>query len=321
MQLALAIALALVFALTNGMHDASNAIAALVATRAARPLQAVLLAAVFNLLGPLLLGAAVADTVGSIVAVDGPDAVAVITSALLTAVAWNLLTWMRGLPASSGHALVGALVGAGTVAGAGIQWSAVVKTLVALAVSPLLGALAGWLVIGGLRRSGRRWTRRWSGPVRGGSWATSAALAFGHGANDAQKSVGVIAALLLASGHAQSLGSPTWAAVACAGALTIGTTLGGWKIVRTVGRGIVRLHPLDGVSTQGASAGVLIAASALGAPVSTTQVVASAVVGTGGGRGRWRHIHWQVVRAIGLGWVLTLPVCAAAAAVLAAVST
>ena len=109
--------------------------------------------------------------------------------------------------------------------------------------------------------------------------------------------------------------------MACAGALTIGTTLGGWKIVRTVGRGIVRLHPLDGVSTQGASAGVLIAASALGAPVSTTQVVASAVVGTGGGRGRWRHIHWQVVRAIGLGWVLTLPVCAAAAAVLAAVST
>ena len=321
MQLALAIALALVFALTNGMHDASNAIAALVATRAARPLQAVLLAAVFNLLGPLLLGAAVADTVGSIVAVDGPDAVTVITCALLTAVAWNLLTWMRGLPASSGHALIGALVGAGVIAGAGIEWSAVVMTLVALAVSPVLGALAGWLVIGGLRHSGRRWTRRWSGPVRGGSWATSAALAFGHGANDAQKSVGVIAALLLASGHAQSLGSPTWAAVACAAALTIGTTLGGWKIVRTVGRGIVRLHPLDGVATQSASAAVLIGASALGAPVSTTQVVASAVVGTGGGRGRWRHIHWQVVRAIGLGWVLTLPVCAAAAAALAAVST
>ena len=321
MQLALAIALALIFALTNGMHDASNAIAALVATRAARPLQAVLLAAVFNLLGPLLLGAAVADTVGSIVAVDGPDAVTVITCALSTAVAWNLLTWMRGLPASSGHALVGALVGAGAIAGAGIQWSAVVKTLVALAVSPPLGALAGWLVIGGLRRSGRRWTRRWGGPVRAGSWATSAALAFGHGANDAQKSVGVIAALLLASGHAQSLGSPTWAAVACAVALTIGTTFGGWKIVRTVGRGIVRLHPLDGVATQGASATVLIAASALGAPVSTTQVVASAVVGTGGGLGRWRHIHWQVVRAIGLGWVLTLPVCAAAAAALAAVST
>jgi len=320
-QLALAIALALIFALTNGLHDASNAIAALVATRAARPLPAVCLAAVFNLLGPLLLGAAVADTIGSIVAVEGPEAVPVITSALLVAVAWNVSTWMRGLPSSSGHALVGALVGAALVAGASIHWSAVIKTLVALALSPLVGTLAGWLAIRGLRRSGRRWTRRWSGPVRGGSWATSAALAFGHGANDASKSVGVIAALLLASGHAQSLGSPTWATLACASALTLGTALGGWRIVHTIGRGIVRLHPLDGVASQGASAGVLVAASALGAPVSTTQVVASAVVGTAGGRGRWRHVHWQLVRAIGLGWLLTLPVCAAAAAGLAGVWT
>lgn len=321
MELTVAIALALAFAMTNGLHDASNAIAVLVATRAARPLQAVVLAAVFNLLGPLLLGAAVADTIGGIVAVDGPDAVAVISSALLAAVAWNLLTWSRGLPASSGHALVGALVGAGAVADAVIEWSAVTKTLVALAVSPLLGAGAGWLAIRALRRGGRRATRRWRGPVRGASWATSAALAFGHGSNDAQKSVGVIAALLLATGHAHTLGSPTWAAVASAGALTLGTALGGWSIVRTIGHGIVRLHPLDGVAGQGASAGVLIAASALGAPVSTTQVVASSVVGAGGGRGRWRHIHWRLVRAIGLGWVVTLPVCAALAAVITALWT
>jgi PiT family inorganic phosphate transporter len=216
---------------------------------------------------------------------------------------------------------VGALLGAGLVAGGAIRWSAVSETLVALAVSPLLGALAGWLAIRGLRRAGRRATRRWRHPVRGASWATSAALAFGHGANDAQKSVGIIAALLLASGHAAELGSPTWAALACAAALTLGTALGGWRIVRTVGRGIVRLHPLDGVAGQGASAGVLIAASALGAPVSTTQVVSSAIVGVGGGRGRWRHIHWQVVRSIGLGWVLTLPACAAVAALLTLVGT
>lgn len=318
MDLALAIGLALAFALTNGLHDASNAIAALVATRAARPLQAVLLAAVFNLLGPLLLGAAVADTIGSIVEVEGPDGVAVIAAALAAAVGWNVLTWARGLPASSGHALVGALLGAGLVAGAVIRWSAVIETLVALALSPVLGAIAGWAAIRGLRRAGRRATRRWRSPVRAGSWASSAALAFGHGANDAQKSVGVIAALLLASGHADTLGSPTWAALACAAALTLGTALGGWRIVRTIGRGIVHLHPLDGVAGQTASAGVLVAASALGAPVSTTQVVASAVVGTGVGRGRLRHIHWQVVRAMGLGWVLTLPACAASAALITA---
>jgi PiT family inorganic phosphate transporter len=321
LDLAIAIGLALAFAFTNGLHDASNAIAALVATRAARPAQAVVLAAVFNLLGPLLLGAAVADTVGSIVAVEGGDGVAVIAAALAAAVGWNVLTWARGLPASSGHALVGALLGAGLVAGGAIRWSAVAETLVALAVSPVLGALAGWLAIRGLRRAGRRATRRWRGPARGASWARSAALAFGHGANDAQKSVGVIAALLLASGHATELGSPTWAAVACALALTTGTALGGWRIVHTVGRGIVRLHPLDGVAGQGASAGVLIAASALGAPVSTTQVVASSIVGVGGGRRRWRHVHWQVVRSIGLGWVLTLPACAAVAALLALLGT
>jgi PiT family inorganic phosphate transporter len=313
---AFAVALALAFALTNGLHDASNAIAALVATRGAKPLQAVTMAALFNLLGPLLLGAAVADTVGGIVAVDDTAGLAVIAAALVAAVTWNLLTWARGLPASSGHALVGGLVGAGAVAGGAgsVHWEAVVTVLVALAVSPFLGALAGLLAIRGLRRGGRRATRRWRGPVRGANWATSAALAFGHGANDAQKSVGVIAALLVADGRATSIGSPTWAAVACALALTVGTALGGWKIVRTIGRGIVHLHPLDGVAGQGSSAGVIVAASAFGAPVSTTQVVASAVVGVGGGRRRWRHVRWRVVREIGLGWVVTLPVSAALAA-------
>jgi PiT family inorganic phosphate transporter len=309
---ALAVALALVFAVTNGLHDASNSIAALVATRAARPLQALVLAAVFNLLGPLALGAAVANTVGGIVADSA--GVGVIAAALAAAVTWNLLTWWRALPASSGHALVGALVGAGLAAGGAIHWQEVTLTLVALAVSPLAGALAGLLAIRGLRGAGRRATRRWRGPVRGAGWATSAALAFGHGANDAQKSVGVIAALLVADGRAAGLGSPTWAAVACALAITLGTALGGWRIVRTLGRGIVRLQPLDGVAGPGASAGVIVAASALGAPVSTTQVVASSVVGVAGGRRRWRHVRWAVVREMGLGWLVTLPVTAALAA-------
>ena len=169
-----------------------------------------------------------------------------------------------------------------------------------------------------LRRALRRGTRRWHGPVRGGSWATSALLAFGHGSNDAQKSVGVIAAVLVADGRASHLGSPPWAAVACAAALTAGTVLGGWRIVATIGRRIVRLHPLDGVAGQGASSAVIIAASAVGAPISTTQVVASSVVGVGGGRARWRHVHWAVVRSIAVGWIVTLPITAALAAALVA---
>jgi PiT family inorganic phosphate transporter len=243
----------------------------------------------------------------------------VITAGLAAAFAWNLLTWARGLPSSSGHALVGGLVGAAMAGAGSIRWGGfdglrpvgVLGTLVALAVSPVLGAVAGLLVVRGLRRAGEHATRRWRGPARGASWCTSAVLAFGHGSNDAQKSVGVIATLLLASGHASD---PKWAPPACACALTLGTALGGWRIVRTVGRGIVRLHPLDGVAGQSASAAVIVGASALGAPVSTTQVVASAVVGVGGGRRRWHHVRWRVVGEIALGWLVTLPATALAAA-------
>jgi PiT family inorganic phosphate transporter len=320
--LVVAVGLALAYAATNGLHDASNAIAALVATRAARPLQAAMLAAVFNLLGPLLLGSAVADTVGGIVTVEGREGLGVIAAGLTSAVTWNLVTWARGLPASSGHALVGAGVAAGGTSAItwggldGVHPVGVFGTLVALAISPLLGALAGLAAIRALRRAGRRATRRWHGPVRGASWASSAALAFGHGSNDAQKSVGVIAALFVADGRAASLQAQTWAAVACALALTVGTLLGGWRIVRTIGRGIVRLHPLDAVAAPGASAAVIVGASALGAPVSTTQVVASSIVGVGGGRHRWHHVRWTVVRAIALGWIVTLPATAAFAAAL-----
>jgi PiT family inorganic phosphate transporter len=319
--LALALALGFAFAFTNGIHDASNAIAALVATRAATPLQAVLLAAVFNMLGPLLLGAAVADTIGGIVTVSGSSAIPLIGAGLLAAVAWNLLTWRLGLPSSSGHALVGGLVGAAVV-GSGVDavlWGGldglhpvgVFGTLIALAVSPVLGALAALLVIRGLRSAARRATRRWSGPVLRGEWVMSAALAFSHGANDAQKSVGVVAALLLAGGHLSTFSSPVWTELGCAGALTLGTALGGWRIVRTVGRRIYRIHPTDGLATQVASSGVIFGSSLLGAPVSTTQVVASSVVGVGAGRRRWRHVHWEIVRHMGLAWVVTLPATAA----------
>ena len=324
---ALAFVLTLAFAVTNGLHDASNAIALPVATRALRPGQAIVLATVFNLLGPVLAGAAVADTIGGIVTVGSPQsAIEVIGAGVAAAVAWNLVTFWRGLPSSSGHALVGGLVGAALVEGGihAVDWGGfhgwrpvgVLGTLVALAVSPVLGALAALLIVRGLRRAARRATRRWSLPVRGGQWTASAALAFSHGANDAQKAVGVAAALLVADGRLSSLSGPTWLELACAAALTAGTALGGWRIIRTVGRRIYRIRSIDGLAGESGASGVILGASFLGAPVSTTQVVASSVVGLGVGRRRWHHIRWAIVRQMGLAWLVTLPATAALAAIL-----
>ncbi len=318
--LALAIALALAFAATNGIHDAANAIATLVATRAARPAQAVAMAAVFNFVGPLVVGAAVADTIGGIVTVDPASATEVIGAGLAGAVAWNLITWRLGLPSSSGHALVGGLIGAALVEGGSgaVQWGGfdglhpvgVIGTLVALAISPLLGAGVAVVGIRALRRLARRATSRIRSPINGGQWVMSAALAFSHGANDAQKAVGVVAALLLANGHLDSLDAPLWAIASCSLALTLGTALGGWRIIQTVGRRIYRVKAAEGLVTESSSAAVIFGASLLGAPTSTSQVVASAVVGTGGGRRRWHHVHWVVVRQIGLAWLITMPASA-----------
>ena len=324
-ELLVAIALALAFAVTNGFHDAANAIAALVATRAARPLQAVMMASVFNLLGPLLLGAAVANTIASIVAVPQAAVIPVVGAALIGAVSWNVFTWLRGLPSSSGHALVGGLVGAGLVDSGlnGVNWGGldglhpvgVFGVLIALAIAPPLGALAGFAAIRGLRVALRRASRSVGRPIRAGEWLMSAGLAFSHGANDAQKTVGLIAVLLLAGGKIPSLAAPVWVEAASGAALTIGTTMGGWTIVRTIGHRIYPLRPLDGLASQSSSTAVILGASVLGAPVSTTQVVASSVVGIGGGRRRWHRVHWRVVGAIGLSWLTTMPTTAVLAAV------
>ena len=323
--LVLAIAFSLAFALTNGFHDAANAIATLVATRGARPGQAVALSAAFNMAGALLVGTAVADTIAGIVTVSPSEAVEVIGSGVLAATLWNLITWSRGLPSSSAHALVGGLTGSALAeAGSGaVNWGGldgwkpvgVLGVLIVLAVSPVIGLAFGW----GFARINawalRRATHRVKEPIRASEWAMSAALSFGHGANDAQKAMGVIAALLLATGHLDSLTVPLWVKLSCGLALTIGTALGGWRIVRTIGRRIFRLAPIDGFSSQSASTAVILPATFLGAPVSTTQVVASSVVGVGGGRRRWHHVRWAVVRSIAFAWVLTLPGSAALGAV------
>ena len=318
--LAIAIAFALAFSLTNGFHDAANAIATLVATRGATPGQAIAISSVFNLVGAVALGTAVADTIGKIVQVNPDAAVETIGAALAGATAWNLLTWWRGLPSSSGHALVGGLVGAALAEGG---WGAVniggfdgwhpvglIGTLVALLVSPVLGFAFGFALLRVLRLVSRRFTRRWTNSVVRGEWLTAAALSYSHGSNDAQKSMGVIAALLLATGKTSSFTVPLWVKLATGLAVTIGTALGGWRIVRTIGRKIFPLKPLDSLASQSSSTAVIFGASLIGAPVSTSQVVASSVVGIGGGRRRWRHVRWGMVGDIGVAWLTTMPAAA-----------
>jgi PiT family inorganic phosphate transporter len=322
--LVVAVGLALAFAATNGVHDAANAVATLVATRGARPVAAVALAAIGNIVGPLVVGGAVASTVAGIVTLPSHEIVSVVGAGLCGAIIWNLVTWWRGLPSSSGHALLGGLVGAALAQGgasavrwggfAGLRPVGVLGVMGVLAAAPLLGFAAGLTLDRSARRAVRRATLRLRGPVRASQWIMSEALAFAHGANDAQKSVGVIAVLLLAGGETRRLAAPTWALLACAAALTLGTTLGGWPIMRTLGRRIVSLRPIDALASQTASAIVLLGASVLGAPVGTTQVVASSVVGVGAGRRRWRHVHWPVVRAMLTAWLVTIPAAGACAA-------
>ncbi|MBS1888028.1 MAG: inorganic phosphate transporter [Actinobacteria bacterium] len=325
-ELALAIAAAVAFALTNGFHDAANAIATLVTSRAAPPGPAVALAATFNLLGALVVGTAVASTIAGIVSVSGAGAVAVIGAGALAATCWNIATWSLGLPSSSAHALVGGLAGAALVdSGLGaIHWGGMeglhpvglAGVLIALAVSPLLGLGFGFAFARLDRLALHRATRRVRRPIVGSEWAMSAALAFGHGANDGQKAMGVIGALLLADGKISTFGVPLWAKVVCGLSLTLGTALGGWRIIRTVGRRIFRLTSVGAFASQSASTAVVLPASYLGAPVSTTQVVASSVVGVGAGRRRARHVRWRVVESIASAWVLTLPAAAALGAVI-----
>ncbi len=305
-----AIIVATAFNFTNGVHDAADAVATLVATRTAMPGSALAVAAFFTLLGPLVLGAAVADTVGKIVNVPADQVVAVIGAGVSGALVWNLFSWWRGLPSSSTHALIGGLVGAAVVADGfdAVGWATVGVVVLALVLSPALGLLAGFAGTRSSRFALRRATREVGRPIVWGQWFSSAGLAFGHGANDAAKATGVIVVMLVATQHSTGTSAPLWVTIVATTSLTIGTCVGGWKIVRTVGMGIFRLRPLDGLVSQTGSAIVVLGASALGAPVSTSQVVASAVAGVGSGE-RWHHVHWQVVRNIGLAWLVTMPVC------------
>ena len=325
MTLVLAVAMALGYAVTTGFHNGANANAALVVTRVARPGQAVALTSLFCVLGPLFVGTAVATVVAGLVSVEPSASVAVLGAGLTGAMAWNAFTWKVGIPSSAGHALIGGLVGAAVIEGGwgSVTWGGldgwepvgVLGMLLALTVAPVVGFALGFVVDRGLRVGLARATRRANRPIRGGEWVTSASVAFANGANDAAKSMGVIAALLLAAGHTSSLFVPLWAKLVSGLALTLGTAIGGWALVRTIGRRIFApIRPVDGFVAQGSSTAVVVVSSLIGAPISTTQVLASSVLGIGVGRRRFRHVHWPVVATILLTWVTTLPASAAIAA-------
>ena len=315
------VAAVVAFDFTNGFHDASNMIATLVASRAMTPAHAVSLVGIFTFLGPILGGTAVADTIGGFVDLGGLealDAVLVVTCGITGAIAWNLLTWWLAIPSSSSHALVGGLVGA-VLAGAGasdVVWgfgelangrfTGVTKVLIALLISPLIGFLVGFFIHRAMRFVLRAARPRANQVLRRGQWITAAALAFAHGTNDAQKGMGIITMMLILGGVLDEFRVPVWVIAASATSITLGTLLGGWRIVRTVGFGIYKLRPLHGLDAQLTAAAVIFGASVVGGPVSTTHVVSTAIMGIGASE-RPRAVRWAKAQEIGVTWVLTLP--------------
>ena len=322
---AVAIAAALGLAFVLGVSDAPNATAALVAARAAPWHVALVFSAALHGVGALAGGTAVALTVSRLVTVPPDDVSSVFAAACVAAVVFGAFAARVGIPASATYSLIGGLVGAALVSrgGDGIRWGGldglrpdgVLAALAGLFVSSAAGALAGWLLHRALARSVRRGTRRLLGPIRGGIWATSGLVALSDGTNDGQKAMGVIAAVLVARGSLDAF-EVTWSVRgSVALVLAIGTAVGGGRVVRRVSRGYYRPRPLDSLSAQASAAGVILGAAALGAPVSTATVVASAVVGGGADR-RLRHVRWQAVVRTFAVWLATMPVCAAVGALL-----
>jgi phosphate/sulfate permease len=311
------IIVALAFDYTNGFHDSANAIATTVSTKALTPRAALALAAVMNVVGAVV-STKVAATVGAgIIATPvGSDGLVVVFSALLGAIAWNLVTWYFGLPSSSSHALIGGLVGAAIAASQTVQWSGVLdKVVVPMVLSPLIGFALAYLAMVGLLWAFRRaQPARANRGFRHAQIGSAALMAFGHGTQDAQKTMGVITLALVTSGHLASFQVPLWVILASAAAISAGTYSGGWRIMRTMGRRIIHLTPADGVAAQTVASTVMLSTAYVYAvPVSTTHVITSSVMGVGATR-RLSAVRWGVARSIGAAWVFTIPAAAAVAA-------
>ncbi len=312
------IALAMAFNYTNGFHDAANAIATSVSTRALTPKVALIMAAIANLAGAFF-GGKVAKTIGSgiIEQPEGVNGLWLVTAALVGAMAWNLLTWWFGLPSSSSHALIGGLAGAAIVAGVGVQWDVLwEKVVIPMVASPVIGLLLGYLVMASIL-----WIFRRAHPgrvqrgFRTAQTASAAAMAFGHGLQDAAKTAGVVVLVLNISGYHTGDSIPPWVLVLSAIVISLGTYAGGWRSMRTLGRRIIDLGPPQGFAAETTAASILyVAGLGFGAPISTTHTITSAIMGVGATKSV-RAVRWNVAGNIIGAWFLTFPGAGLVAAV------
>jgi len=310
--------LALVFDFLNGFHDSANSIATVVSTRVLTPRAAVIWAAFFNFIAFLFFGLHVANTIGKgIIDIAVVDKT-VIFGALMGACLWNIFTWYFGLPTSSSHALIGGMIGSALVkAGpSALVWSGITKTLIFIVVSPVVGLLLGLffgvVVYRIFSRSPRVLV---DGFFRKGQLVSAALYSLGHGGNDAQKTMGIIASLLFTAGLlGDKFYVPFWVVVSCNSAIAMGTMFGGWRIVKTMGQKVAKLTPMDGFCAESGAAAVLYAASALGVPISTTHTITGSIMGVGSIR-RLSAVRWGVAGTIVWAWILTIPCSALVAAV------
>jgi PiT family inorganic phosphate transporter len=306
----LLVVLALAFDFLNGLHDAANSIATVVSTRLLNPLQAVCFAAFFNFTAYWLMGLAVANTIGKGIIDKDIVTPQLIFGALVGAMFWNVLTWLRGIPSSSSHALIGGLVGAGVAkAGfSGVIWSGLNKSVIAIFLSPMLGMLIAMLIM--LLSS---WSFRWARPQQADGifkvlhLLSSAAYSISHGANDAQKTMGIITVLLYSGGLLNGeFAVPGWVVIACYVAIALGTLSGGWKIIQTMGTRITRLTHHTGFAASTAGSIVVFTATAFGIPVSTTHTITGSVIGAGAAK-RASGVRWELAGNLLIAWIITIP--------------
>ncbi len=313
--LILLIALAIVFDFLNGVNDSSNIVATMISSRAIRPRIALVMTAVAEFSGPFIFGVAVANTIGHDIVVSDFLKIEVLIAALISAITWNIFTRLLGIPSSTSHALIGGILGAVFV-GAGIQaiiMGGVLKVLIVLFVSPVVGLLAGYLIANLVTLLSWKASPRINGVFKKLQIVTSLGLAMSHGTNDAQKSMGIITLALLITGQISTFAVPQWVVLICASAIALGTSIGSWKLIRTLGSKFYKIRPVHGFAAQTASAAVILTASLIGGPVSTTQVVSSAIMGVGAAD-RVSKVRWGVAGEIASAWLFTIPSTALLAA-------
>jgi inorganic phosphate transporter, PiT family len=299
---------ALIFDFLNGFHDSSNIVATVIASRALKPRATLYMTAIAHFIAPFIFGVAVATTVGK--GLIEPSAINpnVAIAAALGAILWNLFTWFIGIPSSSSHALIGGLLGSAILArGVGVvHWDGLVKILTALFISPPLGLLVGYIFMQITLNLFKSATPKINVLFKRMQILTSLSLALSHGTNDAQKTMGLITLGLVTAGYQETFHVPLWVVAVSAGAIALGTALGGWRLISTLGGRIYKIRPVHAFTSQAASAGVIFSAALLGGPVSTTQVVGSSIMGAGAAE-RVNKVHWQVGQNMLTTWLITIP--------------